>query len=129
MMIAGNATIYVANMDQAIGFYTDVLGLTLRNRFGDKWATVRAGNSLVVGLHPCCAEHPRPGTKGSVQLGLVLSPGDSIEAFAARVRQHGVSVSDVMQAEAKYVSLADPDGNQIYVTDRDPAVEPQGGAV
>ena len=123
MISGGNATVYVSNMDNAVRFYTDVLGLTLTNRFGDHWATVRAGNSLVVGLHPWSAKHPRPGTKGSVQLGLVWRD-EPIQALAARLRAHGVPVSDIIEsAEANYISFEDPDGNPIYVGDRDPGVD------
>ena len=39
-------------MDNAIRFYTEVLGLKLTNRFGNNWATVQAGKTLVIGLHP-----------------------------------------------------------------------------
>lgn len=122
MIAGGNATVYVSNMDIAIRFYTEVLGLKLTNRFGNQWATVQAGQTLVIGLHPWSSKHPRPGTRGSVQIGLFLSPDETIGDLAARLRKHGVAVSDVIKAEeANYVSFTDPDGNPIYVGDRDPA--------
>jgi catechol 2,3-dioxygenase-like lactoylglutathione lyase family enzyme len=43
MITGGNATVFVSNMDRAVQFYTEVLGLKLTNRFGDNWATVEAG--------------------------------------------------------------------------------------
>jgi catechol 2,3-dioxygenase-like lactoylglutathione lyase family enzyme len=108
-------------MDNAIRFYTGVLGLKLTNRFGDHWATVQAGNTLLIGLHPWSAKYPRPGTKGSVQIGLVVSRDEPIEELAARLRKHGVEVSDIIGSEeANYISFADPDGNPIYVGDWDP---------
>jgi catechol 2,3-dioxygenase-like lactoylglutathione lyase family enzyme len=121
MISGGNATVYVSNMDRAITFYTEVLDLKLTNRFGNNWATVQAGKSLVIGLHPWSAKYPRPGTKGSVQIGLVVSRDEPIKEFAARLRKHGVQVSDIIEsAEANYVSFEDPDGNPIYVGDWDP---------
>ena len=121
MINGGNATVYVSNMDNAIRFYTEVLGLRLTNRFGNHWATVQAGSTLVIGLHPWSAKYPRPGTKGSVQIGLIVSRDEPIEALAARLRKHGVEVSDVIEStEANYLSFADPDGNPIYVGDWDP---------
>ena len=124
MISGGNATIYVSNMDTAIRFYTEVLGLKLTNRFGNHWATVQAGTPLLIGLHPWSAKHPRPGTKGSVQIGLVVSLDEPIAELAARLRKHGVQVSDIIKSEeANYVSFTDPDGNPIYVADSDPSVE------
>jgi len=78
MINGGNATIYVSNMDKAVQFYSEVLGLKLTNCFGDHWATVQAGKSLTIGLHPWMATHPQPGTKGSVQIGLVVSRDEPI---------------------------------------------------
>jgi predicted enzyme related to lactoylglutathione lyase len=121
MIYGGNATVYVSNMDTAVRFYTEVLGLKLTNRFGDHWATVQAGNTLVIGLHPWSAKFPSPGTKGSVQIGLVVSQDVRIEDYAARLRQRGVDVSDIIKSvEGNYVSFTDPDGNPIYIGDWHP---------
>jgi catechol 2,3-dioxygenase-like lactoylglutathione lyase family enzyme len=121
MIYGGNATVYVSNLDNAIRFYTEVLGLKLTNRFGNYWATVLAGKTLVIGLHPWNPRHPKPGTRGAVQVGLVLSQDMPIAEFAARLRKHGVEVSDTLATEAgNYISFADPDGNPIYVGDWDP---------
>jgi catechol 2,3-dioxygenase len=120
MITGGNATIYVSNMDSAVRFYTEVLGLTLTNRFGNHWATVLAGKSLLIGLHPWKEKYPRPGTKGSVQLGFVVSQGETIQQLAARLRRHGVEVSGIIESqEGNYLTFEDPDGNPIYVGDWD----------
>ena len=126
MIYGGNATVYVSNMDTAIQFYTEVLGLKLTNRFGDHWATVQAGKTLVIGLHPWSAKFPSPGTKGSVQIGLVVSQDVGIEEYAARLRQRGVEVSGIIKSvEGNYVSFTDPDGNPIYVGDWHPDFDVQ----
>ena len=71
MISGGNATVYVSNMDAAVRFYTENLGLKLTNRFGNHWATIEAGPSywttdevgagLVIGLHPQSPKYPRRG--------------------------------------------------------------------
>ena len=45
MISGGNATIYVSNMDTAVRFYTEVLGLKLTNR--------------LVTTGPLCRQAPR----------------------------------------------------------------------
>ena len=129
MIYGGNATVYVSNMDQAIRFYTEVLGLKLTNRFGNHFATVQAGRTLVIALHPVWREqHPRPGTKGAVQIGLVLAKDTPIAAFAARLRTHGVEVDEVANTESgNYLMFEDRDGNSIYLGDWDPDFDAPAG--
>ena len=129
MIYGGHATVYVSDMDRAIRFYTEVLGLKLTNRFGDHFATVQAGRTLVIALHPVWREqHPRPGTKGAVQVGLVLSQDVPIAEFAARLRTHGVTVGEIADTESgNYLTFEDPDGNPIYIGDWDPDFDAPSG--
>ena len=122
MVSGGNATVYVANMDAAVEFYTNVLGLRLTNRFGNHWATVQAGQTLVVGLHPWSEQYPKPGTPGSVMLGLEID--EPIERVVARLRERRVRMStDIITFEGgKCVSILDLDGNPIYLWEL-----PEGG--
>ena len=69
MFSGGNVTVYVSNMDKAVRFYSETLGLKLAYRFGDHWASVEAGKGLTIGLHPASAQSPA---------------GRSIPALAAR---------------------------------------------
>lgn len=128
MISGGNATIYVSNMDRALRFYTEVLGLPLTNRFGNHFATVQAGTTLAIGLHPAREGGPSPGTKGAVQIGFVVSKDTPLESLAARLRSHGVAVGDVFASvEANYIFFEDPDGNAIYVGDWDPDFDARPG--
>src|SRR5579863_2858334 len=72
MFSGGNVTVYVSNMDTAVRFYTETLGLKLAYRFGDHWASVELGKGLTIGLHPASAEMP-PGRRGSMSIGLELT--------------------------------------------------------
>ena len=115
MLSGGHAIVYVKNMDAAIRFYTELLGLKLTNRYEDKIATVQAGRTLVVALHPQTPRSPVPGTKGSVTLGLAID--EPIENVLARLAKHRVRLaSDLTRSELGSVAeIEDPDGNSIYL--------------
>jgi predicted enzyme related to lactoylglutathione lyase len=118
MVSGGNATIIVADMDRSIRFYTEVLGLKLTNRFGEDWATVSAGESLTIGIHPASAKYPNPGTKGSIMLGLDIDL--PVEEAVSRLAQHGVPIkgSVVRSDQGNFANLEDPDGNEIYLWEK-----------
>ena len=114
MITGGNATVFVSNMDNAVRFYTAVLGLRLANRFGDHWATVDAGKGLTIGLHPASPKYPAPGTKGGMMLGLEI--GISIERATARLTERGVKVGGIIRdSSGNFAQFEDPDGSPIYL--------------
>jgi predicted enzyme related to lactoylglutathione lyase len=125
MITGGNATIIVANMDNSIRFYTQVLGLKLTNRFGNDWATVSAGEGLTIGIHPASPKYPQPGTKGAIILGLDIDV--PIEMAVSRLADHGVAVkgSIVRSEPGNFVSLEDPDGHEIYLWEKVRHVVPE----
>jgi predicted enzyme related to lactoylglutathione lyase len=125
MISGGNATVFVSNMDRAVRFYTETLGLKLTNRFGDHWATVEAGKGLTIGLHPASARYPSPGTKGAIMLGMEID--DAIERVVARLSEKGVEVkgSIVRDESGNFAHLEDPDGNEIYLWEVNRAAVPE----
>ena len=118
MFSSGNVTLYVSNMDRAVRFYTETLGLRLAYRFGDHWASVEIGKGLTIGLHPASAEMPA-GRRGSMAIGLELG-AVSIEDAVAKLEAKGVRfdgpVNDQGKA-GKFVGLQDPDGNPLYLAE------------
>jgi predicted enzyme related to lactoylglutathione lyase len=125
MITGGNATVFVSNMDRAVQFYTQVLGLKLTNRFGDHWATVDAGKGLTIGLHPASPKYPAPGTKGGMMLGMEVD--GAIDKVVATLAKKGVQFKDsVVRSEAgNFVHLEDPDGNEIYLWEVNPVTVPE----
>jgi catechol 2,3-dioxygenase-like lactoylglutathione lyase family enzyme len=135
MIIGGNATVYVSNLDDAIRFYTSSLGLQLTNRFGGHWATVQTGPSywttdeagagLTIGLHPASPRYPAPGTTGGVGYG--LETYEPIDEVAARLKARGVRVDEqIVRFEAgNVVSLVDLDGLPTYVHEFPPDMLPE----
>lgn len=115
MFRSGNVTIYVTNMDRAVRFYTETLGLKLAYRFGDHWASVELGKGLTIGLHPT-SEAIEPGRfKGSPSIGLELE--GTIEEAMKTLERRGVQfhgVADEGKA-GRFAHFQDPDGNQLYL--------------
>jgi catechol 2,3-dioxygenase-like lactoylglutathione lyase family enzyme len=93
MFASGNVTVYISNMDRAVRFYTEVLGLKLASRFGDHWASVEAGKGLTIGLHPASGEMPA-GRKGSMAIGLELT--GSIEDAMKKLGAKGLEFQEVV---------------------------------
>lgn len=106
----GHAIVYVSDMDAAIRFYTETLGLKLTNRFENHFATAEVGRSLVLGIHPQTPNTPVPGTKGSVTLGLMVD--EPIDTVVTRLAQRGVRLNGRSES-ARSVDIEDLDGNVI----------------
>jgi catechol 2,3-dioxygenase-like lactoylglutathione lyase family enzyme len=126
MVSGGNATVFVSNMDAAVRFYTEVLGLKLLERHGDHWATVDAGRGFVIGLHPPSPKYAAPGTKGGILLGLEID--EPIEGFLGRLKAKSVKVGPIVRdAPSAFADCEDPDGNPFYLweTPRQAAPEAQ----
>jgi catechol 2,3-dioxygenase-like lactoylglutathione lyase family enzyme len=125
MISGGNATVFVSDMDAAVHFYVEILGLKLRKRYGDHWATVDAGAGLTIGLHPSSPKYPAPGTNGAVMLG--LETDEPIERTVAHLAEHGLKpIAPIVSGEGgRFVHFADPDGNEFYLWEVDRAAVPE----
>jgi predicted enzyme related to lactoylglutathione lyase len=105
-------TIMVSDMDKAVSFYTDALGLSLRFRAGNEWAEVNSPG-VRIGLHPM-----RPGSS--------LSPSSSI-SLGFEVADIGASMSDLQGRNVAFAGpiieggqeriahFRDPEGNALYL--------------
>jgi len=116
MIAGGLATIYVTDMDRAVKFYTELLGLKLQYQAGNDWAQVQAGATLVIGLHPTHPGGPQAGRKGSTEVGFELD--EPIEAVHAKLTERGVTFDGPVM-DTGHIKLAyfkDPDGNPLYLS-------------
>jgi catechol 2,3-dioxygenase-like lactoylglutathione lyase family enzyme len=108
-----NVTLMVADMDDAVRFYTETLGLDLTFRSGDHWAMVR-GPGLTIALHPK-GEHgpaPEPDRGSGVSIGFEV---ESLAVAQAQLEAEGVSFEI---SSDEFVNLAyfhDPDGTTLYL--------------
>lgn len=126
MFSSGNVTLYVSNMERAVRFYTEALGLRLAYRFGDHGAAVELGKGLTIGLHPASAEMPA-GRKGSMTIGLELG-GTSIGEAISRLEAKGVRFQGAVNESkaGKFIAFEDPDGNLLYLAEMNRSHVDQG---
>ncbi|HEU0166866.1 MAG TPA: VOC family protein [Chloroflexota bacterium] len=115
MISGGVATIYVSDLDRAVKFYTDTLGLKLQYQVPG-WAQVEAGSSLVIGLHPTHPGGPQPGVSGSTGVGFELD--EPIDAVYAKLSERGVKFDGPVNdtGHVKLANFKDPDGNPLYLS-------------
>jgi len=117
MIQGGNATIYVSDMDRAVGFYTNTLGLTLKFRAGNHWAQVDAGNGLQIGLHPSGPQSPPAGKSGSISVGFTIN--QPLDQVVNTLQSRGVAFRGPIVDDAKggirLAFFGDPDGNDLYL--------------
>ncbi len=115
----GSPTIFVTDMERAVRFYTDTLGLGLSYRAGDHFAMIDAGGGLTLGLHPPVRNASAPGTPGSIQVGLTVS--QPIEKVVEVLQSRGVEFTQssdgpiVDDDAVKLAFFCDPDGNELYL--------------
>jgi lactoylglutathione lyase len=108
-----NVTLMVADMDEAVRFYTQVLGLDLAFRGGDHWAMI-TGPGLTIGLHPK-GEHvpaPEPDRGPGVSIGFEVE--DLAEA-RARLEAKGIGFERTTDEFVQLAYFHDPDGTTLYL--------------
>ncbi len=101
---------YVSDLDRAIQFYTTAFGFRLSSRDAEARFHV---DGILFELVPTSDRAVLSG-HGNARLTLAV---DEIEAAARELQAKGVPpVSDVHQvSNGRFLSLADPDGNQIIL--------------
>jgi len=102
---------WVTDMDRAVGFYRDMLGLPLTRRDGGNWAEFDSGGRRFA-LH-------------GVGEGQSVTPGGATAVFSVddldqskqRLSVRGVSFDHEgdVQGYARFASCRDPDGNTIQL--------------
>ena len=109
---AANVTVMVTNLDNAIKFYTEILGMTLKNRYGQHWADLE-GYGLAIGLHLTDRKMKRAD---NLQIGLKVP---DIDKAIIALAQNGVHVKKNNEDQVKLASFMDPDNNTLYLVRSD----------
>ena len=101
-------TVMVSDMDTAINFYTETLGLQLKNRYGDHWAEIEAPG-ITIGLHPKSKKDIKLGDNLSIGFGV-----DDIKQTVAALEKKGITFNMIDDRQIWLALFIDPDGNSLY---------------
>jgi predicted enzyme related to lactoylglutathione lyase len=111
MRLAGvdHVWFWVADMERAVAFYRDGLGLALRMRHEDTWAEFDAG-AIRIGLHG-------NGNGDLARGGTVVFAVEDLDLAKAALEERGVAFGELGEVPgyARYASFADPDGNAMQL--------------
>jgi len=114
----GHVHLKVADLERALGFYRNVLGFELTQRFGSSAAFLSAGGyHHHIGLNTWESDGGRPpasGTTGLYHLAILYPTRAELADSLRRLQKAGVPLegaSDHGVSEALY--LHDPDGNGV----------------
>jgi catechol 2,3-dioxygenase len=114
----GHVHLKVSDIDRALGFYRDVLGFDVTQRYGDEAVFLSAGGyHHHLGLNTWESRGgspPRPGTTGLFHVAIRYPDRATLGDALRRVVEAGIPVSGATDhgvSEAIY--LRDPDGNGI----------------
>jgi predicted enzyme related to lactoylglutathione lyase len=103
---------WTMDMDRAVKFYQEVLGLELLRRDGSNWAMFDAG-PVRLALHGAIEGRPIE-TGGATAVFAV----DDLDASRASLEERGVEFEEhvgEVEGYARFATLRDPDGNRVQI--------------
>lgn len=108
-----NAYYVTRDMDRAVAFYRDALGLTTKFQDGARWAQFDAGG---VNFSLSSPEEAAAGAMGAV----VIFEVDDLDSARAGLEAHGASVLDTrdMGSHGRALTFRDLDGNIVQLFQR-----------
>lgn len=109
-LIATTVFFYVQDLDRAIDFYTNTLGLPLKVRHGNHWAEVSAG-TVSIGLHPLDEGETVSGDGG----GTVSFAVSNLDALVASLKAKGADIGEIRTPpRGRFVMGKDSEGNSLH---------------
>jgi len=106
----------VSNMQQAIAFYRDTLGLPLESVFEDNWAEFSVASVTLALCGPEWSQPPQRGYQGGATVALAVK---DINAAVEELRGKGIAVEDPGESSVCYIaSFEDADGNRLMLHQR-----------
>ena len=112
----GHVALRVRDLNRAVEFYRDAMGVPLRSRVGDKVAFlgVREDASHEIALFALPEDAPGPESNrvGMYHMAWEMASFADLEAFHARLLAHNVRITGYSDRQCNVMFL-DPDGNEL----------------
>jgi catechol 2,3-dioxygenase-like lactoylglutathione lyase family enzyme len=107
-------TLMVPDMDEAVRFYTETLGLRLKTRYGNEFAVVDAPG-LTIGLHPLPTAQSPQAHLMSIGLGV-----ESLEATMQKLSERGLRFIGPIREDPpiRIAYFAGPGGTPLYLCEQ-----------
>ena len=108
-----NAYYITKNMERAVSFYRDTLGLSIAFQDGNKWAQFKAGASNFSLSSPEQGAFGRSG-------GVIIFEVESIDQFEKKIEKSQGSIIEIrdMGDHGKVLTFRDPDENIVQLYQR-----------
>lgn len=107
----------VADMEKALTFYRDILGLQIEADYEGQWIEFGVGGATLALIGPPHGTPSRPGLQGGGVVALAVA---DVQASLAELQAKGVPVVSGPHDTpvCHMVMIADPDGNRIWLHQR-----------
>lgn len=115
--------LYVADLDRAEHFYSEVMALRQIGKQAGRHVFFRVGSGVLLlfraGRTRQSASMPPHGADGEIHVCFTISPTE-YEAWKQRVQEHGVAIQqEVAWPIGRSFYFRDPDGNLLELADAD----------
>ena len=110
MIRGGLVTLYVRDMDRAVRFYVETLGMKLVEEAGEAWAVIDAGEGFRIGLALLAATAKVEG-RGAFTPSVRLLPKVPIGEAVAIFENRGVRFDVKEEGASTLAHFRDPDDN------------------
>ena len=111
MIRGGLVTLFVRDLDRAVRFYVETLGMKLVEEAGSGWAVIDAGEGFRIGLHEGTAMEGRGAFAPSVGLYPKVPLREAVAIFENR----GVKFDVKDDGPVTLAHFRDPDDNVLYL--------------
>jgi catechol-2,3-dioxygenase len=112
----GHVALRVRDLNRAVAFYRDVVGLPLRSQHGDRVAFLGvrpdASHEIALFALPEDAPGPEPNRVGMYHMAWEMASFEDLEQFHARLLANNARITGYSDRQSNVMFL-DPDGNEL----------------